>query len=62
MLPFFQWSPPPDDAKVGGSHLYPNTAKLSKSIDGLAALVELDIRVPVFDPVLFILLNKSHNR
>lgn len=32
-----------------------------KSIDGLAALVELDIKVAVFDPVLFVFLNKSRN-
>jgi transposase len=33
-----------------------------KSIDGLAALVELDIKVAVFDPVLFVFLNKPGNR
>ncbi|WP_245220347.1 IS66 family insertion sequence element accessory protein TnpB [Pseudomonas umsongensis] len=33
-----------------------------KSIDGLAALVELDIKVAVFDPVLFVFLNKPRNR
>lgn len=33
-----------------------------KSIDGLAALVELDIKVAVFDPVLFVFLNKARNR
>ncbi len=33
-----------------------------KSIDGLVALVELDIKVAVFDPVLFVCLNKSRNR
>ncbi|WP_420892814.1 IS66 family insertion sequence element accessory protein TnpB [Pseudomonas chlororaphis] len=27
-----------------------------KSIDGLAALVELNIKVAVFDPVLFVFL------
>ena len=33
-----------------------------KCIDGLAALAELDIKVAVFDPVLFVFLNKSRNR
>ncbi|WP_248744752.1 MULTISPECIES: IS66 family insertion sequence element accessory protein TnpB [unclassified Pseudomonas] len=33
-----------------------------KSIDGLAALVELDIKIAVFDPVLFVFLNKPRNR
>ncbi|WP_232428491.1 IS66 family insertion sequence element accessory protein TnpB [Pseudomonas syringae] len=32
-----------------------------KSIDGLAALVELDIKVAVFDPVLFVFLNRPRN-
>ncbi|WP_028697167.1 IS66 family insertion sequence element accessory protein TnpB, partial [Pseudomonas monteilii] len=30
--------------------------------DGLTALVELDIKVAVFDPVLFVFLNKARNR
>ncbi|MDU8362783.1 IS66 family insertion sequence element accessory protein TnpB, partial [Pseudomonas syringae group sp. J309-1] len=29
---------------------------------GLSALVELDIKVAVFDPVLFVFLNKPRNR
>ncbi|WP_339427763.1 IS66 family insertion sequence element accessory protein TnpB [Pseudomonas sp. RA_105y_Pfl1_P41] len=33
-----------------------------QSIDGLAALVALAIKVAVFDPVLFVFLNKSRNR
>ncbi|MNV77889.1 IS66 Orf2 like protein [compost metagenome] len=33
-----------------------------KSIDGLATLVELDIKVAVFDPVIFVFLNKPRNR
>ena len=33
-----------------------------KSIDGLSALVELDIKVAVFDPVLFVFLNRHRNR
>lgn len=31
-------------------------------MDGLAALVELDIKIAVFDPVLFVFLNRQRNR
>ncbi|WP_145255187.1 IS66 family insertion sequence element accessory protein TnpB [Pseudomonas sp. DE0157] len=31
-------------------------------MDGLAALVELDINVAMFDPVLFVFFNKPRNR
>lgn len=50
------------DAKVGKVHLYPKPVDFRKSIDDLAALVELDIKVSVFDPVLFVFLNKPRNR
>ena len=50
------------DAKVEKVYLYPKPVDFRKSIDDLAALVELDIKVPVFDPVLFVFLNKSRNR
>ncbi|WP_340137720.1 IS66 family insertion sequence element accessory protein TnpB [Pseudomonas viridiflava] len=40
----------------------PKPVDFRKSIDGLAALVELDIKVAVFDPVLFVFLNKPRNR
>ncbi|WP_245704363.1 IS66 family insertion sequence element accessory protein TnpB [Pseudomonas defluvii] len=43
------------DAKVEKVYLYPRPVDFRKSIDGLAALVELDIKVAVFDPVLFVL-------
>ncbi|QXG50212.1 IS66 family insertion sequence element accessory protein TnpB [Pseudomonas viridiflava] len=46
-------------AKVEKMYLYPNPLNFRKSVDGLAALVELDIKVAVFDPVLFVFLNKS---
>ncbi|MCU9532830.1 IS66 family insertion sequence element accessory protein TnpB [Pseudomonas mosselii] len=46
------------DAKVEKVYLYPKPVDFRKSIDGLAALVELDIKVAVFDPVLFVFLNK----
>nr|WP_224797050.1 IS66 family insertion sequence element accessory protein TnpB [Pseudomonas fluorescens] len=32
-----------------------------KPIDDLVALLELDINVAVFDPVLFVFLNKPRN-
>lgn len=50
------------DAKVEKVYLYPKPVDFQKSIDGLLALVELDIKVAVFDPVLFVFLNKSRNR
>ncbi len=37
------------DAKVEKVYLYPKPVDFRKSIDGLAALVELDIKVAVFD-------------
>ncbi|WP_079202361.1 IS66 family insertion sequence element accessory protein TnpB [Pseudomonas sp. CC6-YY-74] len=40
----------------------PKPVDFRKSIDGLAALAKLDIKVAVFDPVLFVFLNKSRNR
>ncbi|WHL27327.1 IS66 family insertion sequence element accessory protein TnpB [Pseudomonas juntendi] len=43
-------------------YLYPKPVDFRKSIDGLTALVELDIKVAVFDPVLFVFLNKARNR
>ncbi|WP_443691389.1 IS66 family insertion sequence element accessory protein TnpB, partial [Pseudomonas sp.] len=43
-------------------YLYPKLVDFRKSIDGLAALVELDIKVAVFDPVLFVFLNRPRNR
>ena len=41
------------DAKVEKVYLYPKPVDFRKSIDGLAALVELDIKVAVFvcDPL-----------
>jgi transposase len=50
------------DVKVEKVYLYPKPVDFRKSIDGLSALVELDIKVAVFDPVLFVFLNKSRNR
>jgi transposase len=50
------------DAKVEKVYLYPKPVDFRKSIDGLAALVELDIKVAVFDPVLFVFLNRPRNR
>ncbi len=50
------------DAKVEKVYLYPKPVDFRKSIDGLTALVELDIKVAVFDPVLFVFLNRTRNR
>ncbi|MFT2160717.1 IS66 family insertion sequence element accessory protein TnpB [Pseudomonas putida] len=50
------------DAEVEKVYLYPKLVDFRKSIDGLAALVELDIKVVEFDPVLFVFLNKPRNR
>lgn len=50
------------DAKVKKVYLYPKPVDFRKPIDGQAALVELDIKVAVFDPVLFVFLNKPRNR
>ncbi|WP_259640675.1 hypothetical protein [Pseudomonas viridiflava] len=40
------------NAQVEKVYLYPKTVDFRKSIDGMAALVEPDIRIAVFDPVL----------
>nr|WP_315418652.1 IS66 family insertion sequence element accessory protein TnpB [uncultured Pseudomonas sp.] len=48
------------DAKVEKVYLYP--VGFRNSIDGLAALVELDIKVAVIEPVLFVFLNRHCNR
>ena len=45
------------DTKVEKVYLYPKPVDFRKSIDDLTALVELDIKVAVFDPVLFVFLN-----
>lgn len=44
------------DTKVEKVYRYPKPVDIRKSIDGLAALAELDIKVAVFDPVLFVFL------
>jgi hypothetical protein len=49
------------DAKVQKVYLYPKPVDFRKSINGLAALVELDIKVEVFNPVLFVFLNPESN-
>ena len=47
------------DAKIEKVYLYPKPVDFRNSIGGLAALVELDIKVAVFDSVLFVFLNKT---
>ncbi|WP_249732449.1 IS66 family insertion sequence element accessory protein TnpB [Pseudomonas syringae] len=39
----------------------PQPVDFRKSIDGLSALVELDMKVAVFDPALFVFINKPRN-
>ncbi|WP_370295436.1 IS66 family transposase [Pseudomonas benzenivorans] len=50
------------DAKVQRVYLYPKPVDFRKSINGLAALVELDIKVEVFNPVLFVFLNRTRSQ
>ncbi|UVL01692.1 hypothetical protein [Pseudomonas sp. B21-047] len=48
------------DSKVEKVYLYPKPVDFRKSIDGLTALVELDIKVAVFDPVLLSAIHEPH--
>ena len=50
------------DAKVQKVYLYPKPVDFRKSINGLAALVELDIKVEVFNLVLFVFLNRTRSQ
>jgi transposase len=50
------------NASVEKVYLYLKPVDIRKSIDGLAALVELDVKVAVFDPVRFVFLNRHRNR
>ncbi len=47
------------DAQVQKVYLYPKPVDFRKSINGLAALVALDIKVEVFGLVLFVFLNRT---
>ena len=47
---------------VKAVYLYPKLVDFRKSINGLVALVELDIKVAVFDPVLFVFLNRKRSQ
>lgn len=47
------------DAKVEKVYLYPKPVDFRKSIDGLGALAELDIKLAVFDPGAFRLSQKA---
>ncbi len=48
--------------KVSKVYLYPKPVDFRKSINGLSALVELDIKVAVFEPVLFVFINHARDR
>ncbi|MGY3302845.1 transposase [Pseudomonas sp. PvR086] len=50
------------NASVKKVYLYPTPVDFRKFIDGLAALVKVNIRVAVFHPVLFVFLNRHRNR
>ncbi|WP_240920357.1 IS66 family insertion sequence element accessory protein TnpB [Metapseudomonas otitidis] len=50
------------DAKVQKVYLSPKSVNFRKSINGLAALVDLDIKVEVFNPVLFVFLNRTRSQ
>lgn len=50
------------DAKVQKVYLYPKPVDFRKSVNGLAALVALDIKVEVFNPVLFVFLNRTRSQ
>lgn len=50
------------DAKVEKVYFHPEPVDFRKSIDGLAALVELDIKVAIPDPVLFGFFNRPRDR
>ena len=47
------------NASVEKVYLYPKPVDFRKSINGPPTLVELDIKVAVFDPVLFVFLNRK---
>jgi len=50
------------DAKVQKVYLYPKPVDFRKSINGLVVLAALDIKVEVFNPVLFVFLNLTRNQ
>ena len=50
------------DTKVKKVFLYPRPVDFRKSIDGLSALVELEMTVSLFEPSIFVFLNRSRNR
>ena len=65
VLPISFWSPfvkMRPDAQVEKIYLYPKLVDFGKSIDDLSALVELDIKVAVFDPVRFVFLTYAPAR
>ncbi|MGK4341781.1 IS66 family insertion sequence element accessory protein TnpB [Ectopseudomonas oleovorans] len=50
------------DARVQKVYLYPKPVDFRKPINGLAALLELDIKVEVLNPVLFVFLNRTRSQ
>lgn len=50
------------DAKVEKAYLYPKPVDFLKPIAGLAALIELDIKMTILDSAPFVFPKKSRNR
>lgn len=50
------------NARVQKVYLYPKPVDLRKSINGLATLVQLDLQVELFAPVLFVFLNRARTQ
>lgn len=50
------------DSNVEQVYFYSKSVDFPQSVDCLTALVELDINVAVFDPVLFVFFNKARNQ
>lgn len=48
-------------AKFEQAQSLPYLVDFRRSIDGLAVMIELEIQVAVFDPVLFVFLNSPPN-
>ncbi|MNH31174.1 IS66 Orf2 like protein [compost metagenome] len=48
--------------KVEKVFLYPYPVDFRKSINGLVALIELEIKVAVFDPAMFVFINRARNQ
>lgn len=50
------------DAKMQKFYLHPKPVDFRKSINGLTALVELDIKVESLNPGLFVFFNRTRSQ